>query len=49
LSIASWQALGKTEGRGVEMRGGLAPSQKPPPPLLAKERGIKGVRLVSNF
>jgi len=32
------------------MRGGEAPShQKPPPPLLSKERGIKGVRLLSNF
>jgi len=29
--------------------GGFAPSLKTLPPLLLKERGIKGVRLVNNF
>jgi hypothetical protein len=35
-----------SRGRGSEgKRGGEAPSLKPLPPLLFKERGIKGVRL----
>jgi len=35
-----------SKGRGSEgKRGGFAPSLKPLPPLLKKERGIKGVRL----
>jgi hypothetical protein len=34
-------------GRGsVNKRGGFAPSLKFFPPLLLKERGIKGVRLI---
>jgi hypothetical protein len=31
------------------VRGGEAPSPKPLPPLLEKERGIKGVRLRNNL
>jgi len=30
----------------VEVRGGRSPSLKSLPPLLEKERGIKGVRLM---
>jgi len=33
----------------VQVREGLRPSLKPPPPLLGKERGIKGVRLINNL
>jgi hypothetical protein len=32
-----------------EAKRGFAPSLKSPPPLLAKERGIKGVRLVKTL
>jgi len=36
-------------GRGsVNKRGGFAPSLQFFPPLLLKERGIKGVKLISN-
>jgi hypothetical protein len=33
---------------GVWVREGLRPSLKSLPPLLEKERGIKGVRLINN-
>jgi len=33
----------------MNKRGGFAPSLKPLPPLLEKERGIKGARLISNL
>jgi len=32
-----------------ESKRGEASLKKPPPPLLLKERGIKGVRLLTNF
>ena len=35
------------KGRGLGKGGGFAPSLKSPPPLLVKERGIKGVRLTN--
>jgi len=34
---------------GVWVREGRSPSLKSLPPLLPKERGIKGVRLVNNL
>jgi hypothetical protein len=33
------------KGRGMGNGGGFAPSLKSLPPLLSKERGIKGVRM----
>jgi hypothetical protein len=40
----------KTGERGsVSKRGGFAPSLKSLPPLLQKERGIKGVRLANDL
>jgi len=33
----------------VEVREGLRPSLKSLPPLLIKERGIKGVRLIKSL
>ena len=33
----------------MSKRGDFAPSLKSLPPLLAKERGIKGVRLINNL
>jgi len=33
----------------MQIREGLRPSLKSLPPLLEKERGIKGVRLINNF
>jgi len=36
------------KGRGLGKGGGEAPSLKSPPPLLVKERGIKGVRLIKT-
>jgi hypothetical protein len=37
------------EGGSVGKRGGSAPSLFHLPPLLQKERGIKGVRLINNL
>ena len=34
---------------GVQVREGRSPSLKSLPPLLEKERGIKGVRLIKNL
>jgi len=34
---------------GVPVREGRSPSLKSLPPLLEKERGIKGVRLINNL
>jgi hypothetical protein len=34
---------------GVYVREGLRPSLKSLPPLLRKERGTKGVRLINNL
>jgi hypothetical protein len=34
---------------GVEKRGGETPSLKTLPPLLLKERGIKGVRSIKQY
>jgi hypothetical protein len=34
---------------GESKRGGFAPSLKSPPPLLVKERGNKGVRLINKL
>jgi len=37
------------EGGVKAGEGGKAPSLKSPPPLLVKERGIEGVRLIDNL
>jgi len=37
------------QGRGSVGKRGAKPSLKSLPPLLWKERGIKGVRLISNL
>jgi hypothetical protein len=42
------RAAPKRKGK-IVLRGGEAPSFFIPPPLLAKERGIKGVRLHQRY